>query len=976
MESEVPYERPSSQLQTPDFKLQTKTRLSFVFSKLTPFSGIFLTILVKHTVRALFILLATVVVAPSFGQNTKGDRPVDNQRTVRETKGKTVKKRSKATTRDIAGRRLRTKNKSSANRANVGIPQPATTSRQPRRVKDTPAPAPISKRFASKEARRSNPDRAWQGDISGSKPRKIKPKGGEETGRNVYPQREYMTRRPMGDRPFKQVETHTASGKRIIKRTPHKSEKAWKGDIKGQPVTAPPSKSGALDNVFSQKTRYSKYVTKRPSGGDKSFDNKAKIAKAKRLGTNTSPKPWRQVGVAPSYSRQFITRGRKNVYWGKMKIRERARTGDLTGRPLQKRNFRSSGQGFIGTDTLAFFGRKPHGDVIGQGRKRNGKFLPGSEAKGGWSNDIAGFRLRNRKPGHEAPGTHRYSGFRSITGGRHNKPVQGKTPGIGAGAIANGLKRTKGTNQSNYQDQGEGFSGYLKSRRPATFAGSKTGGLWNNNRTPIGGKILPGSAGAAGRFSGRLRDNGKNYTDQGGGFTGYLKARKPYKFTGSASGKLWNNDRTPVGGKILPGGAGAAGRFSGRLRDNGKNYSDQGSGFTGYLKATKPYKFKGSKSGGLWNNDGTAVQGKLLPAGADAAGRFSGRLRDNGKNYSDQGSGFTGYLKATKPHKFSGSKTGGLWNNDGKSVTQLNASRGDAAAGSFQGRRKIRGQEKGKMLVIPNKLWNNNETPVTHLETTRDAARAGYFQGRRKTKEPDKGKLMSTPNVLWNNEGKATTQIKSTKAGLAAGGYQGRNKAKKKEEYPLNSSNKSWNNEGKATTQINLSTSAAAAGSFQGNSKYKKESKNRDADIESRMKLKQQYTQSPHSVEEATKKQKPELNRRANTYASGVKVIGKRKHHPNSADDAVDGLYVASARKTDYQGNVKMRKFFDRRGESPDAKFVNQGENNVKEDRTILTNMKLLWTKLFQKSESQPSNLKERSGKLRYDKGEKGLWAD
>lgn len=887
----------------------------------------------KHIIRAIFLLLAASVVVPAIAQNTKGDRPVNNQRTVRETKGKSVKKRPKATTRDIAGRRLRTKNKSSANRANVGIPQPLTTSRQPRRVRDTPAPAPISKRFASKERRRSDPDRSWQGDISGYKPRKIKPSSAEETGRNVYPQREYMTRRPMGDRPFRQTETHTSSGRKIVKRTPHRSEKAWKGDIKGQPFSSPKSRTGFVNNVYKQKGRYSKYVTKSPSGKDRPFDNSAKIARAKRLGTNTSPKPWRESVVTSTGSKPFVTRGRKNVYWGKMKIRERARTGDLTGRPLRSRNFRSMGAGFVGTDTLAFYGRRPHGDVSGQGRKRNGRFLPGSEAKGGWLNDIAGYRLRNRTPGAGNAGKHRYSGFRTSSGLRHNERVQTKTPGIGAGAIARGMKKTRGIDGKIFQDQGGSFSGYLKSRRPNKFTGSKTGALWNNDRTPIGGKVLPGSAAAAGRFSGRSRDNGKNFSDQGSGFTGYLKAKKPYKFGGSSSGKLWNNDRTPIQGKLLPGGADRAGRFSGHQKDNGKNFADQGSGFTGYLKSKKPYKFKGSASGKLWNNDRTPVQGKLLPAGAERAGRFSGNLKGiSGKDFEDQGSGFTGYLKAKKPHTFAGSRSGGLWNNDQKAVTQLDASKADAAAGSFQGRKKTRGPEKGKMLVSPDKLWNNNE--------------------------------------------KATTQVRSTKAGMAAGAFQGRHKTKQPEKYALNTKHQLWNNNGKATTQIKNSSSASRAGSFHGNVKYKKDDKNRDSDIESRMKLKREYTQSPHSVEEATKKQKPELNRRANTYASGVKVIGKRKHHPNSDDEALDGLYVASARKADYQGNVKMRKFFSRHGESPDAKFVNQGENNVKEDRTLITNMKLLWTKLFQKSESQPANLKNGPGKLKYDKREKGMWAE
>jgi hypothetical protein len=875
-----------------------------------------LSIPVKYIVRALFILVAIACAAPAMAQNTKGDRAVDNQKTVRQTKGKSVKKKSKATTRDIAGRRLRTKNKSSANRANVGIPQPATTSRQPRRVHDRPAPVRADKHFASKERRRSDPDRSWQGDISGYKARKIKPSSAEETGRNVYPQREYATRRPMGDQPFKSHETKTSSGRKIVKRTPQRTEKAWKGDIKGQPFFAPKSQTGRVNNLYSQKTRYSKYVSKKPSGRDVAFDNKAKVSKAKRIGTDTSPKNWRQSVVTASGQKPFVTRGRKNVYWGKVKIRERAKTGDLTGRTLQKRNFRSAGIGLTGTDTLAFFGRKPHGDMMG-GRKRSGRYISGSEAKGGWLNDIAGYRLRKKIPGGaEAAGSHRYSGFRSVSGlFRNNKPVQTKAPGIGAAALAGGLKRTKGM-------------------------------------------------------------DGRNMQDQGGSFTGFLKSRKPYKFTGGKAGALWNNNRTPIAGKGVPASAYQAGRFSGRGR-GGKTFADQGSGFTGYLKATKPYRFKGSGSGKLWNNDNTPVQGKLLPGGAERAGRFSGNTKGKAeKNFADQGSAFTGSLKARKPHKFGGSLTGGLWNNNQKAVTQLETGRATAAAGSFQGRTKTRGPEKGKLTATPDKLWNNKENAVTRLETTKDVARAGYYQGGKKVREPQKSKIAASPNRLWNNNEKATTQRQSTKSGLAAGGFQGRNKAKRPETHPLNSNNVLWNNEGKATTQIKLTNSAARAGSFHGNVKYKKEDKNRDDNIQARLKMKREYTQNPHSVEEATKKQKPELNYKAGNFASGVKVTGKRKHNPNSDDDALDGLYHASARRTDYQGNVKMKKFFDRHGESPDAKFVNQGENNVKEDRTIVTNMKLFWTKLFQKSESQPANLKDKSNKLRYDKKEKGMWAD
>ena len=943
-----------------------------------------------HILRAVFILLAMAFIAPAMGQNTKGDRPLDNQRTVRKTSGKSIKKKGKASTRDIAGRRLRTKNKSSANRANVGIPQPYTTSRQPRRRDDRAARAPINKQYSSREKRRSDPDRQWQGDISGYKPRKIKPSSAEETGRNVYPQRKYTARHPTGDKPFKGLESKTASGRTIVKRTPKRTERAWRGDIKGDPFFPPTSRTGRTNNIHPQKTKYSKYVTKNPSPRDRSYNNRESVAKARRMGTDTGPKNWRRSVMTSSGQKPFVTRGRKNVYWGKTKVGGRANTRDLAGRPLQKRNFRSGGMGLVGRDTLLFFNRKPHGDAM-TAKKRKSRFLPGSEAKGGWLNDIAGYRLRKRGPGGAEVAGERGKHYRTSTGYRSNQPIQTKTPGIGASAVERGLRKTGGRAGGNYQDQGGAFTGFLRSKRPGKFSGQARGALWNNNGSPIGAKGVPSSGLQVGRFQGRSR-GGKNFNDHGSAYTGDIKGRKRFsdqgegysgflkqqqkkgKFTGHTRA-LWNNDRTPIAAKGVPLSGLKAGQFQGRSR-GGKNYADQGSTYTGDIKGRKQFNDQGgaftgfikakkkpeysvvSRSGKFWNNNGKAVtEVEATKAGA-AAGNFQGRSKfrqDKGK------------FVAT-PNK--------LWNNNGRAVTQLETTKGAALAGNFQGRKKTR-QDKHKFLISPDKLWNNNEKAVTQLQTTKGGAAAANFQGRKKTREPEKGKIMTSPNVLWNNNEKATTQIRGTKAGMSAGLYQGKQKSKKPEKYPLNSNTVVWNNNGKATTQIRLSTAGAQAGNFSGRTKLKKESKDRDADIESRMKMKRDYTQNPHSVDEAIKKLKPELNYKAGNFASGAKVNGRRKHNPNSVDDAIDSYHnQAAARRVDYQGNLKMRKFFDRRGESPDAKFVHAGENNVKEDRTIVTNVKLFWSRVFKKSESQPSSLKERSNKMRYDKGEKGMWAD
>jgi len=407
-------------------------------------------------------------------------------------------------------------------------------------------------------------------------------------------------------------------------------------------------------------------------------------------------------------------------------------------------------------------------------------------------------------------------------------------------------------------------------------------------------------------------------------------------------GGMWNNRNMPVKELDLGRAGAAAGNFSGKIKNLDKAFSDQGGGYSGYLKAKKPHKFSGSMSGKMWNNDRTPVEGKLLPGSAGRAGNYTGNLKGSGKVFTDQGGSYSGYLKARKKGK-AVLTPNRLWNNNGQPVTELEDHGSAGLAGNFQGRKKIRGDQKGKALLTPSVMWNNKEKAVTQLETTKLAAKAGYYKGNRKTREPEKGKIMTSPNVLWNNNEKAVTEVKPTKAGAAASLYAGRTKAKEPKKYPLNSSHTTWNNGGKATTQPDLGAAGMIAGQFTGKTKFHKESKHRDTGIEDRMKVKKQYTQGPYSVDEAIKKEK---------------------------------IHQASARRVDYQGNVKMRKFFDRHGESPDAKFINPGENNIKEDRTIITNVKLLWARLFQKSESQPANLKDKSNKLRYDKREKGLWAD
>ena len=160
-----------------------------------------------------------LILICSFGvnaQNTKGDRPVPNQKQVREAKFKTIKKRKKLKTRDISGRRLRTLNKSSASRANSRWQQPDPYSNR-KKTKTDRAAKPRGRIFDTPPSDRA---RAWKGDISGHRIR-IQSRKSQSARSNVYPQRgPYVHNPSKKPRSKPRVYTRTASGARPIKQIP------------------------------------------------------------------------------------------------------------------------------------------------------------------------------------------------------------------------------------------------------------------------------------------------------------------------------------------------------------------------------------------------------------------------------------------------------------------------------------------------------------------------------------------------------------------------------------------------------------------------------------------------------------------------------------------------------------------------------------------------------------------------------------
>jgi hypothetical protein len=205
---------------------------------------------------------------------------------------------------------------------------------------------------------------------------------------------------------------------------------------------------------------------------------------------------------------------------------------------------------------------------------------------------------------------------------------------------------------------------------------------WNNNRVPIAVRAPRSEQG--GEFSGNIRAGRKGFANQGEGFSGTIKARRPLKGGGSVSGKGWNNNQVPIAVRAPRSEQG--GEFSGNIRAGRKGFANQGEGYSGSTKARRPAKGGGSVSGKVWNNEQTPIQ--VRAPKSEQGGEFSGNMRAGKRVFENQGEEFTGNIKARKPAKGGGSVSGKLWNND-ESPIQVRAPKSEQG-GEFAGNMKLR----------------------------------------------------------------------------------------------------------------------------------------------------------------------------------------------------------------------------------------------------------------------------------------------
>ncbi|MCW5912730.1 MAG: hypothetical protein KIT62_16795 [Cyclobacteriaceae bacterium] len=825
-------------------------------------------------------------------------RPINNKKTIRQTRAKSVKRKEKATTKDIAGYKLRTLNQSSAQRAIHSAPSPYKASRR-------------------------------SGDQAG------KPIGGKTAG------------------------------------------------IRSRSINA------GRANIYPQKGPFVNHSSKSP---ERAYNNRKELSRLARLQTHNDP-PGRKKRITPrSNSQAYVTRGRKNVYWGKYSKGERAVTTDLAGRPLRTKNFRSPENPIVRSGD-PYYGRKDRGDRAYKGTFRSGYATASRRGERAWKGDISGHAIRRSagrqnqvagergdnpriKPGFSArmlqKDVSRLSGVKTKKGGgsvtglyKSNKPLAPRQPGIGGNYMKRDFARLKGIKP---EKGGGSVTGKYRSNQPlmakapganANFMRKDLGKLrgikpvkgggsisakmkgTRNAPIPVRGPGNPKSANMQANYRGTTPRIERSFSQAGLSYSGNIRTSRPPKGGGSISGFRRNNNNMPIAvrqpldqraarfqgnykgffrqdrasrnfsqeglsytGNIKGGPkqfSQAGYGYSGDIRGRKKSFSREGYDWSGYARAGKPLKGGGSVSGQLWNNKEQPLPAKYS---ASKAARFQGNLPFARKSFSREGYDWAGYDRTRKPEKGGGSISGQLWNNKEQPLPPRTPTGKQASEVGYSGKIRL---------------------PLLKREYVRNPNAA----------EEALKKHSPYENVYTVNS--ITTRVKQRETG--------KNKLSAKGALP-----------GLPPARATIKAS----------------------EYSGIMKRYWEYKHNPSSADASLKTIKYSKSfADATSYAGKARLTKNYRHAPNADKDALKVIAPgrAYARIGDYQGNIRMNKF-NHKKHFPDATFAHNRDNNVKGERTIFTNIKLFWAGIFKRQSTQPDAVKDKVRKPRYDKKEKELWKD
>jgi hypothetical protein len=434
-------------------------------------------------------------------------------------------------------------------------------------------------------------------------------------------------------------------------------------------------------------------------------------------------------------------------------------------------------------------------------------------------------------------------------------------------------------------------------------------------------------------------------SDQLGQYQKKLSGRRPVKGGGSSSGKRWNNQGQPISPRE-PG-----------IGINDVNYS-------GNMKATKPKKGGGSISGKLWNNSGQPIPGRTPPEEAAKAAKYPGNFKhfDLHPSMSNQGEEFTGFIKRSKYSKNPHQHANALVKKNLKNMQATD----------------------GLHIYIKQPGWARNKNAHEDALLKRDPGgnvfETGGLQVRVKSIEYVQNKNANEQSILKRKPSPTSYQLNSLTTKLKQPGWA---RNKNAHEDALLKRDPGSNVFETTGLQIKMKSPGYA--------------QNKNASKEAIMKRKP--SEQSFAINNLTAKMKqPRWVKNKNAHADALmkrdpgsavfaasKIYGKIKayNYQSNPSGNNEALKVrepgkAFAKAANYQGNIKMQKFnfLKHTNYHPDASFVKTNKNNVKEERDLLTNIRLFWAKLFRKSENQPDHLKEKVRKPRYDSREVGLWYD
>lgn len=868
------------------------------------------------------VMLIGLFSISSFAQDNK---PVDNKAKIKQNRAKSVKKKEKATTKDIAGKRLRTKNANSvAGRAIHSNPSPYANERRGKdRVAKPIGGQPLRIRSRSAESARNNvyPQRGpFVNSSSGNRetgrtgksrytrsgklstqrtstsggsvnPPRSRSRSAESSRSNAYPQKgRFVSRSPrQSERSAKSQTTRTgrlSTSARITKTyssTPRSRSQSAEtsrsrsksfarggrlsssgGTTKNIRASAPRSGSTSAESARGKQFQQSGRYVNRSSKSTETVSTGNQYGRKTKLSAGPVP-PGKKKTVTPrSASQPFVTRKKKDVYWGKFSKGEKAITTDISGNPLRRRNYRTPPNEIIQPKDPYEGRKRSSGDRAYSGTFKSGHVSSSKRTEKAWIGDVSGQPIRKR-PSKQMEVAGKRMSSTDTPGKNQNLSgrVTGKRPVKGAG----GSISASGKYRSNQPFKGGGgsisASGKYRSNQPFKGGGGSisASGKYRSNK-PFNGRV--GSS---------LSVSGQNRTYD----------FKP-KGGGSVSGKLWNNNNQPISVRTPGKGGSALARYQDKInpKQPTKIFSQGGLNYYKGSGAERARKGNLSAIETSRNKDNRALPS--IDYGSDKVARFQGNV------------------KAKEPKKGGGSVSGKLWNNDGQPIEVRTPTGKQAADVGYSGKTKLPFFKRA-YVRNPNaaELAMKKEKPQSTMYMADD------LQVMVKAKQT----------------GTKPKAVKGSMPGLAPS---------------------------KATVKA---------------SEYSRS-----------VKMYWSYRHNPSSADEAQNTIGPSTSfERASAYAGRTRLTKNYRHNPMSNKDALKVIAPgkAYARITDYQGNIKMSKYNDKRF-LPDSKFAHGHQNNVKQERTIMTDFKLLWAKMFKKNGTQPNAVKEKSVRPRYDKRERELW--